>query len=208
MKRAYNNHVIISGENINSNKELQHATANKASPRIAFNPAGKSANRIACLVDLDNICNRRGQRGRRAWANLDIITFTAAVRDRGATTGIVFQNQPASDFGEKLWAKSGLKCIATGRNVDESVKLAAVNYALAGLDSLILVASDGGYDEVIHAIRSCGIRVELWALRAAVAKHLVFAADAVRWIDSLVQEPVPDGPSSCSQTGPRLGIAA
>jgi uncharacterized LabA/DUF88 family protein len=96
----------------------------------------------------------------------------------------------------KLWSAGGLGCVATGINVDPSVKLAAVEYALAGLDCLILVASDGGYDEVIHAIRRCGVRVELWALRAAVARHLVYAADAVRWIDDLVREPEVNGPSA------------
>ncbi len=183
-------------KNINTNKQLDHVVVSPARLPGFFKFAASSAPRIACIVDLDNLCSRRGQHGTRAWAHLDVVAFTAAIRNRGATKGIVFQNQNAGDFGLKLWSAGGLGCVATGTNVDPSVKLAAVDYALAGLDCLILVASDGGYDEVIHAIRRCGVRVELWALRATVARHLVYAADAVRWIDDLVREPEVNGPSA------------
>jgi len=153
------------------------------------NPASLSELRVACVVDLDNVCSRRGLYAKRAWAYLDVVAFIAALRERGVRRGTVFQNQKPGDCGSKLWAAAGLRCVGTGTNVDESVKLAAVNYALEGLNCLIVVASDGGYGEVIHAIRRCGIRVELWALRAAVASHLVYAADAVRWIDHFLREP-------------------
>ena len=83
-----------------------------------------------------------------------------------------------------------------------------MDYALEGLDCLILVGSDGGYDEVIHAVRRCNIRVELWALRAAVASHLVFAADAVRWIDGFLQEPNLNTPTGNRHPSPRTSIAA
>lgn len=193
----HSNHVSYTTltENINTHKQLDHVTAIPASRPDSIKFAASSAPRIACIVDLDNLCSRRGQHGRRAWAHLDVVAFTAAIRDRGATKGIVFQNQNAGEFGLKLWSAGGLGCVATGINVDPLVKLAAVDYAFAGLDCLILVASDGGYDEVIHAIRRCGVRVELWALRAAVARHLVYAADAVRWIDDLVREPEVNGHS-------------
>jgi hypothetical protein len=113
----------------------------------------------------------------------------ALIRERGVTIGTVFQNQKPGAYASKLWAVAGLTCVGIGTNVDDQVKIAAINHALKGVECLILVASDGGYDEVIHAIRRCGVRVELWALRNAVASHLVFAADTVRWIDGFLQEP-------------------
>ncbi len=167
-----------------------------------------SGRKTACVIDLDNVCSRRGLHGKRAWAYLDVIAFIATLRERGVTKGAVFQNQKPGDCGSKLWAAAGLKCVATGRNVDELVKLAAVDYALEGLNCLILVASDGGYDEVIHAIRRCGVRVELWALRTAVASHLVFAADAVRWMDDLLQEPEMNRPARGRQAVSRTSTAA
>jgi len=195
-----------SNKYINAIKQLDCISVNSASLLDSFKsiPSGL---RIACVIDLDNLCSRRGQHGRSAWAHLDIVAFTAAIRKRGATIGTVFQNQRPGAYASTLWATAGLECVGTGTNVDERVKLAAVSYAIDGLHCLILVGSDGGYDEVIHTIRRCGIRVELWALRAAVARHLVYAADAVRWIDEFVHEPDLSGPSA-GPTTTQTNIAA
>jgi len=176
-------------EQLQSVNKLDHVRANLASDSGSFKSPSPSAPLIACVADLDNLCSRRGQRGRRARACLDALGFLSALRERGVTKGTVFQNQKFGDYGSKLWSAGGLKCVATGENVDPWVERAAIDYAVNGACSLILIASDGGYDETIRAIRRCGVRVELWALRAAIARHLIFAADAVQWIDHFVREP-------------------
>lgn len=188
---ADSNHVSYTAptKNINTNKQLDHVRANLASNLRSFKSPSPSAPLIACVADLDNLCSRRGQRGMRARACLDALGFLSALRERGVTKGTVFQNQKFGDYGSKLWSAGGLKCVATGQNVDPWVERAAIDYAASGARTLIIIASDGGYDETIHAIRRRGVRVELWALRAAIARHLMFAADEVRWIDHFVREP-------------------
>lgn len=145
--------------------------------------------RIACVVDLDNVCSRHGKHGKRAWAHLDVIRFVSALRERGVNYGTICQNDYLGVCGSKLWTAAGFKSLATHVNADDTVKLAAVTYALEGLDWLVLVASDGGYVKAISAIRACNIKVEVWALREAASRPLLYVADAVRWIDEFVQEP-------------------
>ena len=145
--------------------------------------------RVACVVDFDNVCSRRGKYGKRAWACLDVVRFVSALRERGVSTGTVCQNDYLGVCGSKLWTAAGFRSVATGQNVDDTVKLVAATYALEGLDWLVLVASDGGYAEIIKIIRDCKIRVEVWALREAAARPLLYVADSVRWIDDFVVEP-------------------
>ncbi len=153
--------------------------------------AARQAN-IACVIDMDNVCNRRGKYGRCAQARLDVLQFGAALKERGVSRGTVCQHQPFNVYGSKLWSTLGLKTVSTGENADERVKLEAVTYSVdAKIDWLILVAGDGGYYDTLATIRECGIKVELWALRGAVARDLIFLADRVRWIDDLVDEPPP-----------------
>jgi hypothetical protein len=149
---------------------------------------------VVCVVDMDNVCSRRGKYGRRAWACLDVLQFGSALKERGVFQGTICQHQPFSAYGARLWDGLGLKTVSTGENADDRVKLEAVTYALeAGVDWLILVASDGGYYDTLISIQECGIKIELWALREAVSRDLIFLADRVRWIDDLVDEPRPPG---------------
>ena len=160
--------------------------------RQPYRPSARGDGAIACVVDMDNLCSRRGKFGRRAWAQLDVLRFAAALNERGVNQGTVCQHQSFGACASKIWAGLGLKPISTHENADERVKLEAVTYALnGGLDWLILVASDGGYAEVIDAIRNCSIKVELWALRDAASRDLLYLADRIRWIDYLVDEPRP-----------------
>jgi len=141
---------------------------------------------------MDNVCSRRGKYGRRAWACLDVLQFGVALKERGVTRGTICQHQPFNAYGSKLWSGLGLKTVSTRENADERVKLEAVTYAVdSNIKWLILVASDGGYFDTLATIRECGIKVELWALREAVSRDLLFLADRVRWIDDLVDEPPP-----------------
>jgi uncharacterized LabA/DUF88 family protein len=147
---------------------------------------------IVCVIDFNNVCSRRGKLGRRAWAQLDVLKFAAALKDRGVSQGTICQHQPFTAYSSKIWSGLGLKTISTRENADERVKLEAVTYALkANLGWLVLVASDGGYAEIVTKIRACGIKVELWALRHAASRDLLYLADRVRWIDDLLVEPQP-----------------
>jgi hypothetical protein len=151
----------------------------------------RSARRVACVIDLDNLLARRGKFGKYARAHLDVCEFKTAVKERGITQGVVFQNQPLSAFEAKIWGCLGLEVVSTRTNVDNTVKLQAINFALEGIDELIVCASDGGYCDVIKAIRDCGILVEVWCLRESVSLELMFAADRLAWMDGLVAEPRP-----------------
>ena len=161
---------------------------------------------VACVVDMDNVCSRRGKFGRRAWACLDVLQFGAALKERGVSRGTICQHQPFNAYGSKLWSGLGLKTVSTRENADDRVKLEAVTYAIESkIKWLILVASDGGYFDTLARIRECGIKVELWALREAVSRDLIFLVDRVRWIDDLIDEP--QLPATAPRTGNRAANA-
>lgn len=178
---------------------FNHITSNKnslkrAELRIVSAPAISAQRNVACVVDMDNVCSRRGKYGDWAWAHLDVLKFGAALKERGVTLGTICQHRPFASCGAKLWTSLGLKPVHTWKNADDQVKLEAVTYALEkNIGWLVLVACDGGYFDTLSTIRECGIKIELWALRNAVSRKLIFLADRVRWIDDLISEPHPPG---------------
>jgi hypothetical protein len=206
MKRTCNDYLIKPSENCNYNNGLHHGGLKNASlaPLETGNAGRNSASsetsrqgRVACVVDMDNVCSRRGKYGRRAWAPLNVLAFAAAIKERGITLGTICQHQPFHACGSKLWSSLGLRTVSTGENADERVKLEAVTYASeAKIDWLVLIASDGGYFDTLSLIRECGIKIELWALREAVSRNLIFLVDRLRWIDELVDEPHPPAHAS------------
>jgi len=163
----------------------------------------QSPSRVACVIDLDNVLARRGKFRQYARAQLDICKFKTALKERGITKGVVFQNQSLSAFDIKIWNCLGLDVVSKRTNVDNAVKLQAVNFALEGIDTLIICASDGGYCKVIKAIRDCGILVEVWCLRESVSTDLMFAADRLSWMDDMVVEPAPAAVKATSRPAKR-----
>jgi hypothetical protein len=153
----------------------------------ASRKAAKATN-VACVVDLDNLCNYRNTFGRHAWLPLDLFSFGLALKRRGVDRGTVFQNLSISACGEQIWSQVGLNVVSTNENVDEALKLQAVNYTLEHKPEwLVMVANDGGYLEVVDAIRAAGItKVELWAQRSKVSRKLIYHVDRVIWIDEMV----------------------
>lgn len=154
-------------------------------------PGQQSVSRIACVVDLDNVLARRGKFKKYARAQLDICKFRATLKARGITSGVVFQNRRLSVFESKIWNCLGIEAVSTRTNVDNAVKIQAIDFALEGVDTLVMCVSDGGYCGVIRAIRECGVVVEVWSLREAASRELVFASDRLVWMDYMVVEPFP-----------------
>ena len=138
--------------------------------------------RVAAVVDGDNIF--RNLEGRRISPDVDL--FANALRERGVGSTTVCQNF-FREVDRNNWERiQHLRTVRVGENCDRKVMLVAIDYVMSGLDWLIIASGDADYLPLVEATQHAGTHVEIWALRRAASKHLIYAVDSVRWIDDLI----------------------
>jgi hypothetical protein len=138
--------------------------------------------RVAAVVDGDNIF--RNAEGRRISPDIDL--FANALRERGVNSTTICQNF-FRDVDRNNWQRiPNLRTARAGENCDRKVMLIAIDYVMSGLDWLIIASGDADYLPLVEAAQHAGTRVEIWALRCAASKQLIYAVDSVRWIDDLI----------------------
>jgi NYN domain-containing protein len=145
---------------------------------------------IACVIDLDNILHRGvDEEGvDRDHGQLDVVSFAAALRNRGVARGLVVRNRGFSILADKMWASLGLSVRAVGKNCDDEVIAAAEGYVRAGARELILCAGDSDYCSLVRRMRARGVRVECWTRRRGSAK-LMRLSDGFRFVDGFISAP-------------------
>lgn len=143
----------------------------------------KPAPALVC-VDADNI-----KVTETGFARIDIRRFCARARATMGNQAIikVFANG-MSMTEEAIWNENRAEVIRTVTNADPVI----INtlYDAEACAAVLIASGDHGFSQVARFHRHLAHRVVVWSTRAKLAYELIFAADAVEFIDNLVV-PVP-----------------
>lgn len=141
---------------------------------------------ITALVDVDNQENRGDSQPR---AVFDVRGFGAAMRKRGVSAGVAFQHYRYSALSADLWRSQGFLPVSTRENADRHIVVAATQFVAASCRHLILVTSDGDFTDLVHFLRTYGVRIDVFGHRGRTSRSLMRAASSVEYVDQWITEP-------------------
>jgi hypothetical protein len=165
-------------------------TLSEIRPNSGKPDARKADGRLACVVDLDNMLHRgfdRQTKRPRPQADIDVMGLSAELYARGVSRGTVCRNREFSLLASAIWRAKGFKVLAAHKNCDNAVIDEALTYAKTGIDTLILIAGDGDYTDLVKELRRKGICVEVWARSYNISTGLAKAASNIRFVDRFVK---------------------
>lgn len=153
--------------------------------------------RVAAVVDLDNIVLRPGRRG-----VLDVAALCEELRARGVVAGIVLAaNVYPKDIARWRRYAPQLRFVVTSENADAEIAWYAAKYARRGFERVIVVSGDGELgEEILRSAAAHRTDIEFWATSESFSRRLKWLAQRSFYIDRFVSAPRPGDLSIFAKT--------